>query len=161
MVAATDSPLNFLEYNTRPYMLTDSPLNFLECNTRPDMLTCHASLVRPSFWMGNCHWDGRKNDHLDNFTLFWPFRQFWTGTIVQKDVQYRTKSYRDYLQNRTHMMLHNWPSQSIRREKLACLNNLRSVQLGTLAKHVVRPGFEPRPPQASCMFYCSTLYPFP
>ena len=43
-----------------------------------------------------------------------------------------TKSYGDYLQNTQHMVLRNPPSLSKAKERLACLNNDRGVQLGTL-----------------------------
>ena len=50
---------------------------------------------------------------------------------------HRTKSYRNYLQNRMQMVLPSPPSLSIAMERLASLNNLCGVQLGTLVLYVV------------------------
>ena len=44
-----------------------------------------------------------------------------------------TKSYKNYLQNRQHVVLRNHPTLSIGTERLACLNCPHGVQLGTLA----------------------------
>ena len=44
------------------------------------------------------------------------------------------------------MVLRNCPSLSIGTERLACLNNLSCVQLGTLAFDTVDPQFESQPP---------------
>ena len=51
-------------------------------------------------------------------------------TLIQQN---RTKSYKNYLQNTQHVVLRNHPILSIGTERLACLNNLHGVQLGTLA----------------------------
>ena len=40
-----------------------------------------------------------------------------------------TKSYRDYLQNTPHVVLHNRPSLSIAAERLTCLNNSGGMHL--------------------------------
>ena len=70
-------------------------------------------------------------------------------TLTAKNL---TKSYRDYLQNTPHMVLRN-PSLYIVMERLTCLNNSRSVPLGTLTQHVVGSGFEPWPPRAHCTYF--------
>ena len=44
-----------------------------------------------------------------------------------------TKSYKNYLQNTQHVVLRNRPTLPIGRERLACLNSPRGVQLVTLA----------------------------
>ena len=44
-----------------------------------------------------------------------------------------TKPHKNYLQNTQHVVLRNRPTLSIGTERLACLNNPRGVQLGTLA----------------------------
>ena len=42
-----------------------------------------------------------------------------------------------------------------KKERLACLNNLRVLQLGTLAYLAVGLGFKPRPARcAACNFFC-------
>ena len=46
---------------------------------------------------------------------------------------YITKPHKNYLQNTQHVVLRNRPTLSIGTERLACLNNPRGVQLGTLA----------------------------
>ena len=46
---------------------------------------------------------------------------------------YITKRHKNYLQNTQHVVLRNRPTLSIGTERLACLNNPRGVQLGTLA----------------------------
>ena len=46
---------------------------------------------------------------------------------------YITKPHKNYLQNTQQVVLRNRPTLSIGTEGLACLNNPRGVQLGTLA----------------------------
>ena len=46
---------------------------------------------------------------------------------------YITKPHTNYLQNMQHVVLRNRPTLSRGTERLACLNNPRGVQLGTLA----------------------------
>ena len=46
---------------------------------------------------------------------------------------YITKPHKNYLQNTQHVVLRNRPALSVGTERLACLNNPRGMQLGTLA----------------------------
>ena len=43
------------------------------------------------------------------------------------------KSYKNYLHNTQHIVLHNRPTLSIGMERLACLNSAPGMQLGILA----------------------------
>ena len=70
--------------------------------------------------------------------------------MINPNTQNLTKSYRDYLQNTQHVVLRNRPTLSISMERLACSNNSRGVWLGTLAWHVLSPGFDPQSLRARC-----------
>ena len=65
------------------------------------------------------------------------------------------------LGGRMHVVLRNHASLSASTGRLACLDNLRGVQLGTLTKHVVGPGFEPLPPQKCFVRFFSPSLPSP
>ena len=53
--------------------------------------------------------------------------------LLTLTLSYITKPHTNYLQNTQHVVLRNRPTLSIGTERLACLNNPRGVQLGTLA----------------------------
>ena len=56
-----------------------------------------------------------------------------------------TKSYKNYLQNMQHMVLHNHPTLSIGREKLACLNSPLACSPGPSPSTRQVPGLSPGP----------------
>ena len=56
-----------------------------------------------------------------------------TFTVLTLTLRNLTKSHKNYLQNMQHVVLRNRPTLSLGMERLACLNNPRSVPLGTLA----------------------------
>ena len=66
----------------------------------------------------------KRGDKFLSFTLFLNL----TLTLL-----HITKPHKNYLQNTQHVVLRNHPTLSIGTERLACLNNPRGVQLGTLA----------------------------
>ena len=58
---------------------------------------------------------------------------YWLGVLLTLTLLHITKHHKNYLQNTQHVVLRNHPTLSIGTERLACLNNPRGVQLGTLA----------------------------
>ena len=61
------------------------------------------------------------------------------------------KSYKNYLQNTQHMVLHNRPTLSIGTGRLACLNSPLGASWGPSPSTRQVPGFEPWPPQVRCI----------
>ena len=69
-------------------------------------------------------------------------------TISPNSIIHHQISQKNNLQNTQHVALRYRPTLSIGKERLACLNNPRGVQLGTLAQHAAGHGVRAPGPRA-------------